>query len=266
MSRTMSRINTSLMATHDIAEICKDLFKAAEINFFSYSRVYKDGSRAELWSDPNALEHTFFKKKYITGTYTADYYNINERYVLLDSKIESFPDLIRDKYSMHLVDQRIIFDHTSPFEIVIKLNDSCEFFSFYSSASRRSAEIFYINNLATFEQFSSFFKIVAASLISAASSQRLVKASSPPDAPRLGNDILPRPKAWGLVSSHPQLLTGRQLEIARHIITGQTARQIGHRLGLSARTVETHIDNMKSRLGCSNKTELLVQFSHLGMI
>lgn len=261
----MSYLNISLTAAPDVFVICQELFKTTEVNCFSYSRVYKDGSRAELWTDPIALEYTFIKKKYIVGTYTADYYDSDERYALLESKIESFPDTIREKYSTQLSDQRIIFDHASPLEIVLKLNDSCEFFSFYSPVSRRSAETFYINKLDTFERFSNFFKIVAASLIAAASSQRLVGASSVLDVRHPSTDIRV-PCTWDLADSRSHLLTERQLEIAKHVITGQTARQIAHCLGLSARTVETHIDNMKSRLGCANKTELLVQFSRLGMI
>jgi len=160
----------------------------------------------------------------------------------------------------------MIFDHANPFEIVVKLADSCEFFSFYSSASRRAADNFYINNLETFERFSAFFKTAAANLISAASEQRLVEASSSLDACHLRIHTLTVARAQHSVGAGHQLLTERQLEIARYIITGLTSRQIADQLGLSARTVETHVENIKSRLGCTNKTELLVQFSRLGMI
>jgi DNA-binding CsgD family transcriptional regulator len=60
-------------------------------------------------------------------------------------------------------------------------------------------------------------------------------------------------------------LTPRQLEIARHVVAGRTAREISQLLDLSRRTVETHVDNIKSRLGCMNKTELVLKLSHLGI-
>ncbi|WP_374193450.1 response regulator transcription factor [Trinickia mobilis] len=68
------------------------------------------------------------------------------------------------------------------------------------------------------------------------------------------------PPTQSLVSGS---LTPRQLEIARHIIAGRTASEISQRLGLSRRTIETHVDNMKSKLGCMNRTELILRLSHL---
>ncbi|SDG41684.1 regulatory protein, luxR family [Paraburkholderia phenazinium] len=262
----MSLANPSLTAAQDVAAICKDLFRKTEINCFSYSRVYKDGSRAELWSDADALEHTFCKKKYIVGAYTPDFYGANERYAILESKIESFQIALRQRYAAQLADQRVIFDHASPFKIINKCDEYCEYFIFYSPASRRSAASFYINNLDIFENFLTFFRIVAVDLISVASSNRLIRAPAEVGRTALGGAGFLAADSWSLPRAGTYPLTGRQLEIAQYVIAGQTSREIAHRLGLSARTVETHIDNMRSRLGCVNKTELVVRFSHLGMI
>lgn len=46
-------------------------------------------------------------------------------------------------------------------------------------------------------------------------------------------------------------LTKRELEIARLVADGLTNPQIGERLGIKARTVSSHLDNIYARLGTS---------------
>jgi predicted ATPase/DNA-binding CsgD family transcriptional regulator len=53
-----------------------------------------------------------------------------------------------------------------------------------------------------------------------------------------------------------QVLTGRQLEIARLIADDLTNRQIAARLFLSERTVETHVTNMLNKLGLNSRIQI----------
>ncbi|MEZ0602716.1 response regulator transcription factor [Paraburkholderia sp. IW21] len=248
--------NFSFMAAHDVIALSQDLFIKSGINCFSYSRVYPDRSRAELWTDPNALRHTFLIKKYIVGAYTPACYTEEERYSLLDSKIETFPPNIRERYANQVNDQRILFDHASPFKIINKTDDWCEYFIFYAPVRNRSIIGFYINNLELLEKFAVFFRDSAKKLIQQASDDRIIRAVR---ASCQTKQALP---ALSLASGP---LTPRQLEIARLVVAGRTAREISQQLDVSRRTIETHIENMKSKLGCMNKTELILRFSDLGI-
>lgn len=60
-------------------------------------------------------------------------------------------------------------------------------------------------------------------------------------------------------------LTTRQLEIARHVVEGKTAREIAANLALSRRTVESHIDALKNRLDCVNRCQLSAKLVRLGV-
>src|SRR3990167_11289808 len=90
--------NPSINLSQDVEEICSPFFKKYGINGFSYSRVFQDGSRSELWSDAEALYHTFLNKKYITDQYTPDNYKREERYIFLPNKIETYQKDIRKMY------------------------------------------------------------------------------------------------------------------------------------------------------------------------
>jgi DNA-binding NarL/FixJ family response regulator len=58
-------------------------------------------------------------------------------------------------------------------------------------------------------------------------------------------------------SDHPETLTARQREIVQMVAEGQSSKQIGLRLGLSHRTVETHRANAMRLLGINKQTELV---------
>lgn len=51
-------------------------------------------------------------------------------------------------------------------------------------------------------------------------------------------------------------ITGRELEIIEHIITGLSYQEISLKLAISERTVERHLTNIYNKLGINNKIEL----------
>jgi DNA-binding CsgD family transcriptional regulator len=59
-------------------------------------------------------------------------------------------------------------------------------------------------------------------------------------------------------NDNPAELSQRELECLFLQLRGKTAKQIGEILKLSKRTVESYTENIKSKLGCMNKAELLV--------
>ena len=59
-------------------------------------------------------------------------------------------------------------------------------------------------------------------------------------------------------------LTRRELEVARLAAEGYTATEIGRRLNIGARTVESHIASAYSKLGISSRLQLIRMASSLG--
>jgi DNA-binding NarL/FixJ family response regulator len=57
--------------------------------------------------------------------------------------------------------------------------------------------------------------------------------------------------------SRPEQLTPRELEVLRHLVRGNTNRQIAELLGLSVRTVENHRANLMGKLGLVSRVELV---------
>ena len=110
--------NPSFRCGDAINQICSGLFKRVGLNAFSYSIVYKDLSRAELWTDLSALEYSFFEKQYIPRVYTPDLIG-DKKCFLYEYEIENFPREIEKKLRKQLSDQRELFDHDNCFFIVV---------------------------------------------------------------------------------------------------------------------------------------------------
>lgn len=61
-------------------------------------------------------------------------------------------------------------------------------------------------------------------------------------------------------------LSKRESESLFYLIRGYTAREIAQKLGLSPKTIEYHIEQLKNKLNCSKRSELVEKSIDLGFI
>ena len=83
-----------------------------------------------------------------------------------------------------------------------------------------------------------------------------------------GQIALPADVAVGalgqLATSGPQIagdtsvLSDREAEVIKHLVRGQTNKEIARDLGLSVRTIEAHLRNIYGKLGVSTRTEAVL--------
>lgn len=72
----------------------------------------------------------------------------------------------------------------------------------------------------------------------------------------------PVPKAWTCrvvdVNGVPQILTHREVQIARHVADGASNAEIGGLLGVSPMTVKSHLARIGRRLGTRDRAQLVL--------
>jgi DNA-binding NarL/FixJ family response regulator len=61
-------------------------------------------------------------------------------------------------------------------------------------------------------------------------------------------------------------LTRREVEVVRLVAGGQTNREIARELFLSSRTVDTHVQNIRMKLGCRSRADAARRASELGLV
>lgn len=61
-------------------------------------------------------------------------------------------------------------------------------------------------------------------------------------------------------------LSTRQIECAQLVLSGYSYKCIANKLNLSSRTVEYYVQNMKEKLDCANKQELIDKLLQLGYL
>jgi DNA-binding NarL/FixJ family response regulator len=60
-------------------------------------------------------------------------------------------------------------------------------------------------------------------------------------------------------AGHETTPTGRELDVLRGVARGLGNKQIAAELGLSPRTVQTHLTNLFAKLGVSSRTEAVLR-------
>ena len=75
---------------------------------------------------------------------------------------------------------------------------------------------------------------------------------------RLANSDIPFNKGVHRIFTSP-----REKEALNLYLQGETARSIAEKLHLSSRTVESYLENIKNKLNCYQKTELLKKAQEL---
>jgi DNA-binding CsgD family transcriptional regulator len=80
-------------------------------------------------------------------------------------------------------------------------------------------------------------------------------------------DIIKTPQQYILTSETcPLPLSQREQECLALLIRGRVMKEIAFILGINARTVETHIANIKAKLGCTSKSQLIEKAINSGFL
>jgi LuxR family quorum-sensing system transcriptional regulator SolR len=145
-----------------------------------------------------------------------------------------------------------------------------EIFYFVSTPHNNAINNFYLNNLDILKKFTFLFKDKAEKLIHQYESDRLP----------IPKEYLPPPKKNPFSDQDAQdhffterhfisrdlYLTKREIECVSWVVKGKSSAEMSEILGISKRTVECHLDNVKKKLGYYKLPSLIHALTKQGLL
>jgi LuxR family quorum-sensing system transcriptional regulator SolR len=213
------------------------------IKVFHFNRHYEDGSCIRLSSDAKWNEH-YFEKGYINKPKKVPA-------VYLSKPLGYFIWLTKDWPEM-LTDAAVNFDIANGISIVEKCYGYVDNYCFGSTVSNTAIINFYLNNLDILLGYCYDFRDRASHLLHACEHNKI---------------IIPQLHVPNNVG-HPDYLpisiaslSTRERQCAMLLLSGKRIKEIAVELGLSARTIESYINNLKNKLNCRDKVALVIRLS-----
>jgi LuxR family quorum-sensing system transcriptional regulator SolR len=247
----------------DVKSICAPLFRNTPISCFDYSRYYTDHSFFGM-SSMIDFDIVYINLGIQPTFYEIDYYN--QPFGYLSS---SAPPALNSAKIITNIQLASDFGIDNRFYILTKFADYYEAcgFSISNSVNGYTPTIF-LTQMDMLKQFIRYFKEKAHDYLIALSMNRISQPKTE-TLISLENDVA---KAFNpisfaediklssysiLVDGIPIKLTYREIECLRLLKNNVTSKIIANRLGISHRTVDTHVNNIKTKLDCHFESELI---------
>lgn len=258
--------HTFIELSQEFSELCKPLVYLG-ITHFTYQKQFNDGSRVSLSTKPQ---------------WVRDYYNLK----LYDSSLfEKRPsdykptfNIWTGHYDLEVYRYGLQHYNTSHcISITEPQNDSCEHFLFSTSPDNLQSIQHLANNMNVLYHFILYLKDSGAKILERAENSKIqvqpsfdrneeknelhnsIATSS--DLEKATNKfLLCTPIHRVVLSDGKQISTKisqRELMCITHLLNHKTAQETANLMGLSPRTVESYHENIKNKLRCQNRTELL---------
>lgn len=231
--------NNLVSMSAGIRDFTLESFKDSDLCYFEHARIYKNGQAFRIINNPyitaDFLEHKFALPE--PSIYPSPG-------VFVWSGINGLNDF--DQQNQHLklkynIDHGVCFARPKA--------DYLEMFDFAAPSQKISNINYCINNADKLEVFCEKYLEHFANAF-ANINQYLIKLPlRPPNfvvSPKMSNEF--------------SLATGRELECVSLLTNGNTAKMSARVLGISERTVERHIENLKIKLKVNYKAELISKF------
>ncbi len=222
--------------TEEVEAVCAQLFAEYGIRYFDYARYYQSGKCIALFSNSNY----------------PDYFANHEVFksmppLILSPGAHLWMEYIPRAF-LNVVSETFNYDHG--ITICCNYPDYREVFNFAAKPENPHILSLYLNNLGILHKFKQDFLKKLAHVIH--------KLEKEPQIILTNQSKLLKPEPCSGILAN---LTKRQLDCLTLLSKGLTAKEIARKLNISFRTVEKHIDAMRERLGCKNRTEIVTLLS-----
>jgi len=227
------------------------------IDFFSYFKFYENGCFCWLSSDKTVynyfIEHRLIDELPIiifnsfpnSGFYLVDRNNFNDKPIIKTQKIMEDFD----------------YKHTANFIMTQKIPDksTLSLFTFATKQDHPAVNNQLLHKYSTLKEFSHYIQARFQNFLHNTKKFKVTNQ----DLPRLVEQLSKyTPNHYPNHAISPQLpvkLTTREREVIHWCINGKSADETAQIIGIAKKTVERHFENLRYKLHCYNKQQIILK-------
>lgn len=231
------------------------------VAYFTYHRIDREGKYTVLVDRPDWAEHYVEAQFYLDDPYLRhpDVYRSGFCLIESNGSEEYKKRILKDGKEIFNLDIGLIY--------IEKGVDCVEFFGFSGTKNQCPLEKIHLNHPQILKSFAAHFKNELGDILhqmeGESSSLLDLKGedflTNLPIHPDLSSEALIKYlAATGKKSEIAKalLLSPREKECILHLTSGRSAKETAFAMNLSPRTVESYLENIKTKLGCSTKQEI----------
>lgn len=258
----------SVEVTKDISELMLPL-RQYEIEHFGHVRLFPDHSMSVLVDNKESYQHHIRSEYRALPSFPYSFQELQEkpRYYLatLDSE---------ETFSAAMYDFRNLFGLENFLYLLDGNEHYIDVFFFASFANNKKIINFYLNQMDVLEQFKLDFKHKASKLIVKGDRNRIILPENMQVQLGQVNTVinnefhLRSPMKQGKRQYNIINYLGKTIQFTKREIdclylfkAGYTAKEVAIQLGLSTRTIESHINNIKFKFGVKRKPDIIKAFT-----
>lgn len=229
------------------------------ILYFTYHRIDHTGKYTVLVDRPDWAEHYVSSQIYLNDPYLRHPSNYKSGLCLIDSHgtREYQENLMKSAKNVLNADLGVV--------LIEKGSQHAEFFGFAANKEQSALQNLFLNHSSLLKSFAAHFKKEMGSLLNQmdeeAGSLSILKGAdyhaSAPVAPDVAREAkLAYYRDLGLLGA-AEKLSKRERQLLKLLVEDKSAKETAAALGLKPRTVEFYFENIKDKLSCWSKQELL---------
>lgn len=249
MTKIFDKHHIGIRSQSDVLQICQPLFNQLNLNYFHYAHAYQDGTIFTLYSRTDWHDYFWDNDFQVSAV-------LPDNHLILD---QAKVTLWRwGSIQQHVVDDaRNLFNLDHPLSITIPQKDHFEMFAFGTDTGNDAIVNQYFSHFQTLMHFTNHFREKASHLIreGIATKRAIPKAQQAKEL-----EWLPGASKQGMLISGnlgPVTLSPTEASVARCICWGMSSSSIATRYSRSARTIESHTNNIKRKLGVRKKQDII---------
>ena len=258
--------NLSMSLVNDIVSICHahPVFNEINAHSFVFHRLYNDGSRMFFCSSHEWTDH-FYKKNYFAASSFQKFYHSKEVMLWKEWPLNdlSFIKLINDAKENFNFSNGIIINK--------KHNNYIDSFALRGFAYDEGINDRYFSQFVSIEQFIDHFLDKSKKIIDTSFKNRLVipenvvklyNVENVSDTKEHINAVLNNFFGKKLfIDNNGLFFSVRESECLVLLVLGRSMKEIADKLCISMRTVEFYINNIKFKLQCGYKSQIIENLS-----